>query len=219
MTPTLLDLRGEQTDPFPPKRRNDGTIVPTSKVARGRTVARDPRTVTGIVLHQTACVFGPSANRPQAHRRALGIPAHAVAFRDGVVVAPAPLPWWLYHGNGLNGSTLGLEVEGRYPGIEGRPSTLWGGEATPLDEATIETARYALRWLVEQGRSLGMPLRTIYAHRQSNGAKTSDPGQGLWREVAVWGQRKLGLVAAPRATVGDGRPLPREWDPAASADY
>lgn len=220
MTPTLLDLRGEQHPSlFPPKRLRDGSSQATSKTSRGKTVVRDPATIDGIVLHQTACVFGPAADRSKAHRRALGIPAHAVAFRDGVFAAPAPLTWWLYHGNGLNGHTLGLEVEGCYPGLVGKPSTLWGGTETPLDEVTIATARAALAWLVVQGRALGMPLRYVYAHRQSNIGKPSDPGEGLWRALAVeYAVPVLGMETRTRYTDG-GRAVPRQWDPTGVGDY
>ena len=84
---------------------------------------------------------------------------------------------------------------------------------------SIETARAALRYLVEQGRAAGMPISSIYAHRQSNGTKRSDPGEGLWREVALWGVRELGLSTIPTATTGDGVPIPREWDHGGRVPY
>ena len=89
MTIRVLDLRAEQKNPFPPKKGADGKVVNTSKTLKGKTVCRDPKTVTGITIHQTACVFGPANDREKAYRRALGIPAHAVAYRDGVYVITA----------------------------------------------------------------------------------------------------------------------------------
>lgn len=221
---SLLDLRSEQRNPFtlkglPPKS--------PSFVRGGKTVERDAKTITGVTLHQTACVFGPANDRARAHRRALSIPAHVTAFRDGVFVAAAPLRWYLYHGNALNEFTLGLECEGKYPGLDDDPktarredeATTWEGKATPLDARAIETFRAALRWLVETGRAEGMPIEHIYAHRQSNGMKPSDPGQGLWREVALWGVRELGLVTRPSFTLRDGKPIPAQWEPGATAKY
>ena len=164
MSVKILDLRHEQVNPFPAKKKADGSTLITSKIVKGRTYERPVGDIDGITIHQTACVFGPSGDLDRRNRRALGIPAHAVAFRDGTVVLPAPLSWYLYHGNDLNRHTLGLEIEGRYPGLPDDPRTpkredeAWGGGATPLDESTVQSARAALTRLVEEGRSLGMPL-------------------------------------------------------------
>ena len=223
-TPTLLDLRSEQKNPFTPR----GTPPKSpSLVKAGKTVVRAPQTIKGITLHQTACVFGPANDRAKAHRRALNIPAHVTAFRDGVFVAAAPLRWYLYHGNALNEFTLGLECEGHYPGLLDDPTTpkredeatTWGGNATPLDTLARDTFRAALRWLVEAGRAEGMPIEYIYAHRQSNGQKPSDPGQALWQEVALWGVTTLGLKTQPALVLRDGKPIPAQWEPAATAKY
>lgn len=220
MTPTLLDLRGEQVNPFPPKKTSDGKTTATSKVVGGKTVVRAPSTITGIVVHQTACVFGPAADRQKAYRRALGIPAHAVAFRDGVFVAPCDLRWYVYTSNGFNATTLGLEIEGKYRGLQADPKTCWGGNETPLDDLTVETARAALKWLFDEGRALGMPIRVVYAHRQSNGQKPSDPGEGLWKRVVLdYAVPVLGLSTAPSRVLDDGKPIPSAWDPASPAKY
>ena len=220
MPVTLLDLRAEQTNPFPPKKDPDGKTVATCKTVKGKVFLRDPKTITGITVHQTACVFGPAADRGKAHRRALNIPAHAVAFRDGVFAVTADPTWYLYHGNALNSFTLGLEIEGRYPGLVDDPKTLWGGEPTPCDALTVETARAALKWLVDMGRGLGMPIKQVYAHRQSNGQKPSDPGEALWKAVVLeYGVPVLGLEPQNKFTLENGRPIPKQWDPTATAKY
>jgi len=228
-TPQLLDLRhSHATGVFPSKRSKDGREIRTSLVKAGKTVVRAPATVTGITIHQTACVFGPANDRTKAHRRALNVPAHVTAFRDGVYVAAAPLGWYLYHGNDLNLDTLGLECEGHYPGLSDDPrtprrediATTWGGKPTPLDATALETFRAALRWLVETGRASGMPIRNVYAHRQANGSKPSDPGEELWRKLVVeFGVPQLGLVPEPDRTWRDGRPIPAQWQPGAQGKY
>lgn len=187
--------------------------IPRSKVVGGRTVMRDPSTVTGIVLHQMGVELGVGPYRlrqaggdPELAQmlRARDIPAHASTLIEGWVVAPHPLAAYLWHANGLNATTLGLEVEGLYDGRKGprRPSL----------ETRMATRR-ALRWLVEQGRAEGMPLRWLWAHRQSSKKRRADPGAALW-EVAVNEAYSLGLETRPTDTVGDGRPIPVEWDPA-----
>jgi len=216
VTVTFLDLIGQQKDPFTPK----GTPpVSPSKVVSGKTVKRDPKTITGVCLHQTACVFGPANDRAKAHQRAIGIPAHAVAFRDGCVALPAPLSWYLYTSNGLNAFTLGLEIEGIYPGYPG--AKVWGDSpATPFDSLVRDTARAALKYLVDEGRKAGMPIEYLYAHRQSNGQKPSDPGYEIWQQVALeYGVEQLGLKTRNEYVVGDGKPIPSAWDPKSKAKY
>jgi len=231
VTARLLDLTREQhATLFPRKRKADGTVINTSKIERVgsgvRTVVRDPKSITGICLHQTACVFGP-ADRDKAHRRALNVPAHVTAFRDGVYVQSAPLLWFLYHGGALNDRTFGLECEGQYPGLLDDPTTpkredersFWGDEPTPLTPVAIECFRAALTHLVTEGRRLGCPIAHVWAHRQSHGGKPSDPGQALWVEVAEWGCRSLGLTARYSDTWRDGKPIPKAWAPGGVGPY
>jgi hypothetical protein len=226
--PTCLDWRKRQVDPFPIKHKNDGTLISTSKIVAGQTYCRDPKTVTGITVHQTACAFGPAADPAKKHLRAMGIPAHAVAFRDGFYVITAPLPWYLYHGNRLNGPTLGLEIEGQYPGLPDDTTTpkredeqtTWGGQPTPLDDLTIATARAALCFLVTEGRRAGMPIEYVYAHRQSNGQKPSDPGFGIWQHVVLdYAVAVLGLKTQDQKTFDDGKPIPAQWETGATGKY
>tara|TARA_B100000287_G_scaffold300499_1_gene283647 strand:- start:17 stop:925 length:909 start_codon:yes stop_codon:yes gene_type:complete len=215
---TILDLRSEQTDP-----------APKSKVVGGRTVKRAPHTITGITLHQTACTYGVSQQQIDAaggdrelalHRRALNVACHAMAFRDGTVVVANELESYIYHGNGLNAASLGCEVAGIYPGKVNEPEkTTWGGEPTELTELTIATAREAVRTLVEMGRAQGMAIDYLYGHRQASSSRRADPGEGLWRSVALWAQSELGLKLAQNITLGDGYTIPKEWDPNGVGSY
>lgn len=196
---------------------------PKIKVMRdGGPVIRDPADVTTVVLHQTAVPFGVAPYQIKAAggdpalalaRRGLNVACHAIAFRAGFYACVAPLRWYVQHGNKYNARSLGLEVDGRYAGIEGDPRTVWGGEPTELTTATIDAARCALRWLVETGRAEGMPITQIRAHRQSSATRRSDPGQALWMHVALWGRDELGLETACAEVLGDGRPVPVAWDP------
>ena len=215
----IIDLRSEQSVPSP-----------KSKVRRGKTLGRDPAQVTGVVLHQTACVFGVSSaqlaraggdRRLAKARRALNVSCHALAFRDGFVVLPNYLEYFLFHGNGFNSYTLGLEIEGKYPGVDSDPyGTTWGGAPTPLTGEIVDTARAALKHLVEEGRAAGMPLVDVYAHRQSSATRRSDPGEGLWRAVVLdYGVPILGLETHPAAKVGSGRAIPSAWDPSGVGKY
>jgi hypothetical protein len=215
-----LDLRESAPNPPPPKTRG-GRISRIAKVYRGRVVERAPADVCGITIHQTACVFGPLDDREKAYRRAHRISTHATAFADGTFVSAFPLTWYMHHGNGTNASSLGLECEGRYPGLVDDPATprredidsTWGGPPTPLDERAVDTFRAALRWLVETGRAEGMPIEFIWAHRQSSAMRRSDPGAEIWRRVVLdYAVPELGLKTEPARIWGSGKPIPRAWD-------
>ncbi len=228
--PVFYDLRREQDYRYPGGK-------PKARIRGGQVVRRSPRDVDGIVLHQTAVEYGLTQRQVDAAggdkrlalaRRGLDVACHAIAFRSGVYAATHPLEVHVNHGNGLNPRSLGLEVDGRYAGLEDDPATAaredlkttWGGSPTALSELTVETARAALRWLVEAGRAAGMPISKIWAHRQSSATRRSDPGEALWRAVVLdYAVPVLGLVTEPELVVGDGRAIPRAWDPAGRAGY
>jgi len=220
MTVQILDLTKEAKNPPPPKTKPDGTKVQIAKLVKGKVLVRDPKKIIGITIHQTACVFGPKDDLAARHRRALNVPSHALAFRDGVVGVAYPALWYMYHGNGLNAFSLGLEIEGHYPEVLDDPKTprrediesTWGHDPTPLDALTIETARAGLKFLYDEGKRLGCPLEYIWAHRQSNGVKVSDPGAGIWQEVVLdYGVAVLGLKIQPEKVWDDGKKIPASW--------
>lgn len=209
----ILDLRHEQKPggPDPKCGRLDKS---------GRLVMRDPSTVLGICVHQTAVTFGASPSAVLAakgdrdlarHRRALGVHAHCTAFADGTGVLAYPLAAYVFHGNGLNAESIGLEIEGAYSG------------ATALGEVpdgAVNAARELLVRILDEGRKAGMPLRYVWAHRQSSPSRRGDPGAELWRRVVLeYAVPVLGLEMQPTRTWGDGRPIPREWDPSQPAGY
>jgi len=220
----ILDLTHLQTDP--PKayhkfrRVNEKGRVLRSNQPGGAVVKRNPANVTGITIHQCAVSFGASkALLKEAggdidkarHLRALGVACHVLAFDCGHVVHSAPFDWYVYHGNGLNAYQLGLEIEGRYNG-------LWKDDQVTND--TLEAACAALKYMVEEGRKLGMPIEWIYAHRQSSATRRGDPGAELWtRCVLLYAVPILGLKTDPGFTVGGGRPVPLEWDANGKGNY
>jgi len=204
---------------------------PKTRIRGGETVARNPGTIDTIVLHQTAVEFGTSRAAVRAaggdaelaqRLRALNVGSHALAFREGWVVIQRTLRSYSYHANGLNRRSLGLEIEGNYRGLADDPRTVWSG-ARPsgaLDELTVATARAAVSWLVRTGRALGMPLRFIAAHRQSSPTRRADPGEEIWRRVALeHAVAELGLETVPGRTWGEGRPIPIEWQPDGVGNY
>lgn len=208
----ILDLRDDQPNPPPlygsknkHARERDGRSV----------IVRDLREIYAIVLHQTACRFGAPQGKSR-HLRALGVACHALAFDDGVIALPNPLLWQVNHANGLNAISLGLEIEGWFPGETDKPTDRRQREPSPL---VIETALEAVRVLVSEASKEGITISHVFAHRQSSPTRRADPGETIWREVA----RKCGLETDCRATwltkEGRGRPIPRSWDPNGYGDY
>ena len=211
-TITLLDLTHEAKNPPTQKVKPDGTKLNIAKYdGHGKVFVRDPKTITGIGIHQTDCVFGPKADPVARHRRALGVPIHALAFRDGVLAIPYPMLWYMYHGNGMNAMSYGLEIEGSYSGVLGQ-SKAGGKTYDLLDELTIECAREGVRYLYEAGLKLNSPLEHIWAHRQSRGVKERDPGPAIWQAVVLdYAVGVLGLKLEPTRTWEDGTSIPASW--------
>jgi len=222
----LFDLRAEQDFKYPGGKR-------VTKMHGGGSapVMRDPSTIDTIVIHQTAVEFGVSRRAVKLAdgdvdlaraRRALDVACHALAFRDGFFAVAHPLRAYVNHAGRFNAPSLGLEIEGRYPGLCDDVATMaredldttWGGPPSELTEETVASARAALRWLVEEGRAEGMPISKIVSHRQSSDNRRSDPGEEIWRRVVLdFAVAELGLTAFVGSPWNKGRPVPIQWDP------
>lgn len=187
-----------------------------------------------IVLHQTGVEFGVGkkalaeyGRRVALHRRFYNVACHVAALMNGDVLIVNPWLSYVLHGHGSNRFSIGIEIEGLYPGLEGKPKTVAGkGEANELTLRTIGAARKAVKVAVDECRKLGAPITKIAAHRQFHGSRITDPGQGLWREVALWAVQELDLTIDydlakknKKDERKSGRRIPRDWDPSAKADY
>lgn len=220
----VFDMQHHRKPTRPPLT---ATGRPKWRMARGIVVERNPRNVTGVTIHQTATEYGLTdrqidaaggdKNLALAHR-ALNIACHNAAF-EGFYVRTTPLQYYVQHGNGFNASELGLEIAGLYPGVVGGKT--WNGRAaTKLTEDRIEAARAALADLVTRGRNQGMPIRFLHAHRQSSASRRDDPGEEIWKAVVLeFAVPQLGLKLQQERVIGDGRPVPKEWDPKGVGSY
>lgn len=208
-----------------------GNKWPDTRVRRGKTVMRCPSTITGMGIHQTATPLpiGPwwlkqaGGQEELAKRlRCTQVASQFVGRRDGQLVLSRPILAYTYHGNGLNGTTVGVEFEGAYSGLLDDPKTtprediltFWKKkEPMELDDETVEVFRRQLSMSVMLSREAGCNIRFIYAHRQSSWTRRSDPGEGIWKWVVMdYGVKVLGLEAVPNRVWGKGRPIPVEWD-------
>lgn len=176
--------------------------------------------ITGITLHQTACNLG------EDHVRWHRIPVQVGVTRGGKILLLNPIEYLTYHGNGLNAFTVGIECEGRYEGVEGRPSTFWKAPGHPElwtpeqpTAALLSAAQEAVRWICGEVARHGGRVSSIYAHRQASAMRQSDPGSRIWQDVAGWAVANLGLHARLQFTTGTGLPIPTDWDTMSTAHY
>lgn len=77
-----------------------------------------------------------------------------------------------------------------------------------------------MRWIAWRVAQHNGTLRVLCAHRQSSKDRPNDPGEAIWKGVALPLHAELGLTDGGAAFVlGDGRAIPREWDPTRSERY
>lgn len=181
------------------------------------TRARSLEHVTGICLHQAACDMGEDPHRYDTMGAHLGI------TRAGHVVWLHAFDRLVVHGNGWNAGTIGIEISGLYAGIEGDASTVWDNPGTTKRETgqvltaeAIAACQETIRWICSQ-----LPqVKALVSHRQASASRRSDPGQAVWRAIALPVAAELALTdGGPGFTLGDGLPIPREWDPRSTYRY
>ncbi|KKN25518.1 hypothetical protein LCGC14_0884060 [marine sediment metagenome] len=208
----VIDLTSIQHDPPAPVRGKMKWKIGHS----GRVVKRNPKTVTGITVHQTDTDLGVGKARLKKYNgdytrarreRALEVACHMYAFNEGEAIHTCPFEWYVWQANGLNRTTLGLEIEGKFPGLMEDGEKLAGVEL-------IDAACLSLTYMVEKARAMGMPIKDIYGHRQSSDQRRRDPGEELWRRVVLqYAVPVLKLTPHQDFTVGKGSPIPKVWDP------
>ncbi len=201
--------------------RRKGAHTPDNFVDRRQFAARTHDygrrawpTVTGICLHQTACMMGERDGRYDA------IGCHVVVCRSGKVLWMHDFDRLIEHGNGWNTRTVGIEFDGLYAGIEGDPKTVWDDPSTarrelavaPTPEA-LEAGRQLCRWIVAEVARRGGGIKSIVAHRQASENRRNDPGSAIWQGVAVPLHTELGLSDGGIGfKLGTGYAIPEVWD-------
>jgi len=170
--------------------------------------------VTAVVLHQTAAKIG---EKPSSWH---SVPIHVAVTRAGKIIQLYEFTEVCNHVGALNRSSVGIEIDGWFAGIEGRPDTLWQPRdaATPrqpmdLPAAQADAVKTAVQWIVNTVQANGGRVTHIHPHRQSSKDRRSDPGSLIWQTVGLWAQNTLGLSdGGATFAVGDGRTIPHAWD-------
>jgi N-acetylmuramoyl-L-alanine amidase len=170
--------------------------------------------VTAIVLHQTATQLGEKPERWHS------VPIHFGITRAGKTIQLYDLTEVCNHAGNFNRWTVGIEVDGWYAGIEGRPETLWqpkppAPKRTPmsLPDAQLSAAKACVKRIVDTVAANGGQITHIHPHRQSSGDRQSDPGSLIWQSVGLWAQQQFGLSdGGKKYKIDTGRTIPEAWD-------
>jgi hypothetical protein len=135
---------------------------------------------------------------------------------------------FIWHAKQLSPTTIGIEIEGtpggdcnlpwkpatnyspRYAGCEALEHS--GKKTQFVNDLQIEWARTLVSYYIENvpawAKADGVDnheIRYIQAHRQSEPGKPNDPGQQIWREVAVWAANKYKLGYGPSENLANGQ--------------
>jgi hypothetical protein len=187
-------------NPFP-----GNVITNAHQRPRYYTGPRSWPTIKGVTLHQTGCSM----------RRWDKLNAHIAVDKGGVLWLVNALTDMIWHAQGLSHSTIGIEVEGNFEGITGKPETLWapGGGPNHLTAKHKKTFALLGQWLAIEFERHGMMWETCHAHRQSFASRIYDPGQEVWQMAALPWIEKYNLKTEYQglSAIGTGRPLPKAW--------
>ncbi len=177
--------------------------------------------VKGITLHQTACNLGERVERYDT------IGSHFAVLRSGRILRMCDENRIVYHGNGWNAQCVGIEVDGLYAGIEDDPDTAldeamrttWDDPSTPTREKpqqvtpqAMRATRELVRWICWNVYRHGGAVHVLGAHRQASLNRRNDPGEGIWRAVALPLHVELGLEDGGVGFKIGGYAIPEAWD-------
>jgi peptidoglycan hydrolase-like protein with peptidoglycan-binding domain len=189
---------------------------------------RKLKDIKGVVLHQTATVLGENPKRWH------GVACHIGITREGKIIWINDFDKIVWHGDGFNRGTIGIEIDGHFAGLESFNeetgkwvpdlSTYWrpkGSNRQPLSitDVQVEAVKQVVRWIHRVIKEGGGKLEFLLAHRQSSGSRRSDPGQKPWRLIALPLMEELNLTdGGPDYFILDrhgkpGYPVSEEWDP------
>ncbi len=197
-----------------------GGLIDLTDSAPSSYKIRAPHKVTGIVLHQTGVDYELTSNQiKQAqgdrhlalYKRVRKINAHVVILHGHAAQIKVNRGCLLHNvlehlpsSHNLSGRSISVEIEGNYP---------FKMTDAKAFEAFVNSARRALKEVVTLARQEGMPIKYIWAHRQSTVKRPRDPGEELWKLlVEDYAIPTLGLQAPVHETYGGGGfTIPDKW--------
>ncbi len=202
----FIDMRDTHSGKKRPRRRKKGW-----------------KDVKGITLHQTATVLGTKPSRYRNVACHIGVPS------DGSVLYVNSLEWIVWHGNAFNNKDVGFEIDGHFAGIETlneetgewEPdlNTYWKPSSKPdrkplsVTDAQVESTLEAIKWVIDEVARHGGKVEYIHAHRQSSTSRVSDPGEKVWKLIAIPAMERFGLKDGGKTFKLGGWTIPEAWNP------
>jgi peptidoglycan hydrolase-like protein with peptidoglycan-binding domain len=179
--------------------------------------------VKGITLHQTATTLGTNPSRYRNVACHIGVP------RDGSVLYVNSLEWVVLHGNAFNNKDVGFEIDGHFAGIESlneetgewEPDlrTYWRPKSKPdrqplsVTDGQVEATLEAIKWVIDEVARHGGKVEYLHAHRQSSKSRVSDPGEKVWKLIAIPAMERFGLKDGGQTFRLGGWTIPEAWNP------
>lgn len=170
---------------------------------------RDWKKINGITLHQTGC------RMPTDFEKWHKLNAHYGVTSGGVAVCVNDPTMMIWHAQKLSHRTIGIEIAGNYPGIQGVEKTLWkgGGPAHELTEEMIRATMEIITDIANKFVDLGKKKLYIYGHRQSSLTRRADPGSEIWQQIALRAEKEIEICETRGAFhTKKGRTIPNAWD-------
>lgn len=176
---------------------------------------RSWKEIEGVVLHQTGC------NMPKAAQGWSRLNAHIGVTTEGNIIIVNDPTSFIWHAQKLSRRTIGIEIEGNYHGVEGKPNTLWkgGGNAAELTEAIKTALELVFRWVLSEFEKNLQLWFYVYAHRQSKDTRSGDPGSAIWQQIALPWIDRLSCKYDPKIKYNSGKPIPKQWDSNSPYNY
>ncbi len=199
--------------------------APSYRDSHGKVIHYTPATAdwterTGTTLHQTACNMGERIERYDTTG------AHYVVLLSGRVIRLCDNNRVVYHGNGWNARCIGIEINGLYAGREDDPNTAqdealrstWDDPSTPTREKPMRATPQAMlatrnlvRWIHWDIARNGGKMTKLVAHRQPSLDRRNDPGEAIWKAVALPLHAELGLDDGGVGFKIGGYAIPECW--------
>lgn len=175
-----------------------------------------------ICWHQTDCEMG---ERPARYD---GVPVHFVVTSGGQVIQLHDVDELLSAAHYLNGSTISIEVEGHFEGVEGDISDASypdyhkdaGRSPQDIPDLQVAAAKLCVLKIIEQVVMKGGRVRRQVTHRQGIKRKRRrDPGGKVARRIIRPIEAEQGIPFDWAHTKGNGEQAPVDWHPSSTAKY
>jgi len=201
---------GELADKWIPMHTRGGLIDTSGTHDLPKNYAYDRKwsQIKGVTLHQTGCIM------PYSARGWDRVNAHYGVTQSGKAILINEPERMIWHAQGLSRTTIGIEFEGNFCGVEGDLGTLWarGGGPHHLSDRMLEASDLVFTDIMTRFKEAKTRWDVVHAHRQSSRNRRGDPGSEIWRRVAVpWMKRLDATSGRPRFSVGTGRGIPSSW--------